>query len=352
MLQPKHTLESVAQTVAEGLIDGSLTLEPARRRKTRAWTRRRSPPARATREQGAHNGAISVRLCVLAVVVLAVLGASRFLGTYAECLWGRGNSTRGAGALVEYLVSTNNVERVTVSAIVGLTLGLLLLLQGARVIRLLIVIACLGVGGYYGAVAGRDGPVPTALCMLGGAVLGGTSAVVLRRLWVAALAGVSLAGAVLCVYVYYENLPGRLLEFARADSRLENGAQPESLLDLLKAGRFSATGEGLEALRRFGDSLDKTDTRAVRRLSLCLMGALMIGTMIGIVAARAATIVWTSLTGCILLMGGTAVLAKAHWARLYENASHWAPPGVVVAILICIVGALIQSRKTTRSNAV
>ncbi len=248
--------------------------------------------------------------------------------------------------LIRTVVPAQHLSQVTLPAIVCLAAGLLLLLWGARAMRVLIVVGCLCAGGYGGSLGAEHFGKPPAIGLLVGAAVLGALSLVMARIWIASLSGV-LAGLVAFgVYAYQQDLPRRFEAFARSYQQPTPTAENEFPLGEPGASEAFASQAPLQVLQGFVEHLDKTHDTVLQNGLLYVGAAAVIGTVIALVALRWTMIFWTSLAGLVLLAGGSTVLLTSHWPRWHETVVENATTAGIVMLGVWLAGLVFQWRGT------
>ncbi|MBN1343492.1 MAG: hypothetical protein JXQ73_12465, partial [Phycisphaerae bacterium] len=250
---------------------------------------------------------------------------------------------------VHTCIPAETLREATVPALACFVGGVVLTFWGARAIRALIVMACLGAGAYGGWLAAQHFGKPPAVGIVVGAAALGMVGLVMARLWIAGLSGV-LAGLVaFSVYGYHEKLPERLETFARSYRQPKPTADNE--FPLAEAGTAEAISsqKTFDVLVKFSENLQKTDDPLIRNAALSFGAAFVVGAIIGLIAYRWAMIFWTSLAGLCLMIGGGSVVLTNQWPMWHDDIMRNASATGVVVLVVWLAGIVIQWRGTRRA---
>jgi len=248
--------------------------------------------------------------------------------------------------LIHTCVPAENLSMAFWPAVGCVVGGVILVFWGARLIRGLIALVGVGVGGYVGWLVAQHLAKPAALGIVGGAVVLGLLAVVLGRLWIAGLSGV-LAGVVaLAVYGFHQDFPQRFEQFTRSARQPVPTADSEFPLGERGASTAKSQQGPAEVIRHFAEDLHRRQDPLFWSTVFLVGGAVVVGAVVGLMAARWAMIFWTSLTGLALTVGGLVVLVAGPWPDWHKVAMEnavWIMGGMAV---VWFVGVIVQWRGT------
>jgi hypothetical protein len=246
-------------------------------------------------------------------------------------------------ALLETCVPAERLTEAFWPAAGCVLAGLVLMFWGARMIRGLILLACMGAGGYMGWIVAQHFGRPSALGVIGMA---------LARLWISALSAASAALVALAVYGFYQDIPTRFGQFTRSYRQPAPTAENEFPLGERGAAMTRvAEGPGWMAYR-FAVELHRRGDPLLWSTLGWVGGAALAGLILGLVASRWAMILWTSLAGLLLMTGGSLVLVAGHWPQWHEVIAANALPIFAGLGLIWLMAVLAQWRGTRSAAAV
>ncbi len=233
--------------------------------------------------------------------------------------------------LIHTIVPGENLSQAVAPAIACVVVGLVLTFSGARLIRGLIILTCLAAGGYAGWFAAKHFNLPAAVGIVGGAGILGAMGLVLARLWIAGISGVLAGFVALSAFAFQQDVPTRFEEFARTHRQPKPTAVNEFPLGEPGSAAAQALEGPVQVATRFVIDLHRRDDPLLLKGILWVGGAVVIGTIIGLIAARGAMVFWTSLAGLVLVVGGSVVLVAGSWPGWRE---------VVLDNVLVVLGAL------------
>lgn len=227
--------------------------------------------------------------------------------------------------------------------LVGITVGVL----GAKLSRPALTVACGIAGGFVGGYIAREASLPAPVCVGFGALMLAVIGYQAFRLWVGIAAAVVFAGVALGTFGYVRVVP-HVAEYERATVALAS-AESSSFVVL-------SPGEQTEYLNRkpedwirscwtYVTQQDATIPRTGRALGLV---ALVTGLCFGLVAARWALILSTSLLGTALVTSSLVALLTQFAPEASYQALEQRPQLVTMAAGGFLLGSLILQTLLTR----
>jgi hypothetical protein len=253
--------------------------------------------------------------------------------------------------LVHTFVPGENLSGATGPAIGCLLAGAILIFSGARVIRGLVVLSCSAAGGYVGWLAAQRLTQPSAVGILAGAAFFGVLGLLLSRLWIAGLSGVLAAVVALTIYGVHQDIPKRFEQFARTSRQPAPTAHNEFPLGEPGSATANASQTPWQVAQRFVTDLRRHNDPLSRNAVLWGGGAFLVGTLVGLLAARWAMIFWTSLAGLTLMVGGLVIVLSGPWPGWNQVAEKNASLVLGAIGTLWLTGMLVQWRSTRTVGA-
>jgi MFS family permease len=230
--------------------------------------------------------------------------------------------------------------------------GLVLMFWGARVIRGLILLVWMGAGGYIGWLLAQHFAKPSALGIVGGAVVAALVGTALARLWIGALSGALAALVALSAYGFSQDIPTRFGEFTRSHRQPAPTANNEFPLGERGAATARVAESPLRMAYWFAADLYRRGDPLLWNTFTRVGGAALVGLIVGLIASRWAMIFWTSLAGLLVMTGGSLVLAAGQWPKWHEVVAANALPILAGMGLIWMAAMFAQWRGTRAGAAV
>lgn len=203
------------------------------------------------------------------------------------------------------------LTRPVPAGLIFLVLGIGLSVLGAKMARFAVTTAFVALGGAAGAAFGRHVGFSPLLCVLVGAFLVGVIGYQTFRLWVGVGAAVVFGIVAMSIFSAKELRPHlQDYEVSYVD-RSPSGEAQFTLPSSQQQGAFFQ-GEPEQRLKDFWSYVEQRHASTARNAKGLLALSLLSGLAIGLVAARWALILATSLVGTMfVVLGGAAVLAKS-----------------------------------------
>ncbi len=253
--------------------------------------------------------------------------------------------------LIHTCVPAENLSSATWPALACVVVGLILVFCGAKVIRGLLILMGGIVGGYAGyVVAGYLGK-PVALCVVSGGVAAVLISLVLVKLWIVLLSGVLAGSVALIVFCAYEGVPRRFEEFARHRQTPVASADSEFPLPDHKTASARSTGGILEVVGPFVEELHRRRDPLLRDAVICVATAALVGGVLGVVLVRWTMILWTSLVGIGLAVGGGGVLIAGPRPEWHDYVIRHAAEFLLATSVVWFLGMLVQWHGTRMRSA-
>ncbi len=220
------------------------------------------------------------------------------------------------------------------------TTGLVLSLWGARLIRPLLTLAFLCAGAWVGTLlAHRVGVSPIAGVIVA-AVVCCVIGYTLYRLWVGAVVAAVLMVVTLSIYAHSRVLP-HWIEFSRTSGTAGRSTVDEFAIPPPEQQQQTNQGDARALVGEFVEYLEAREPTARRDIIVIAIGAAAAGVLLGIVAGRLATVLWSSLVGVCLMAGGVMILL-AHWRPEWLDLASKHPSKVGASLLVAWVLAMVR----------
>lgn len=231
----------------------------------------------------------------------------------------------------------------------SIALGLLLAVWGEKMARAMVglVMVCLGAWlGMWGM--GRAGLEQVDwIGLVVGALVMWALASVFYRMWLGILSGVLLAAAGLSIYGS-ASLAGPIKQYvtdpaARATEQIELPPPPDEVSDPYAA----ATDELHKMWAYLKSRVPAMDVTVI----VIVAAAGGLGLIFGLLAGRAAVVVWTAVLGTVLIFGGALALAARYKPAWFEAAGAHGAATMIAAGVACSASIGLQLFRGRRALA-
>ncbi len=261
------------------------------------------------------------------------------------------------GNAVDQLVGKDTtVSIVTIAAISAMGTGLIVAVLGARLWRFTLTAAFILIGAGVGAqVASSFNWMPLAGMAIGAAGIG-MIAFKLYRIWVGIAAAAFFAVAAGSAVGYHDMVP-----------QLRQFGPPPAVSPNLTAGSANVADnddERMAMAKRWwsqqGPALDNwaqgfwaqatsQNQNVKRNFTISAAAAGIFGLILGIFSVRFTSVVITTVTGTVLLVGGASALVKAWKPEMFDNA--FQHPNVIgTALGVFLLASFVLQMLLTRSD--
>jgi len=229
-------------------------------------------------------------------------------------------------------------------ALVGLVMvaaGLVLALWGARLVRVLLAVGFLAAGARAGTLLAPHVGISPIAGVIVAAVVACALGYGLYRLWVGVVLAMMLLVGALSIYAYSRALPS-WSEFVRVGDAVGQRAV-DGFVVPSPAQQAQQADVGVMA-RRYLAWLEQREPGIRRDVVAIAAGSVLAGLILGFVAGRFITVLWSSLLGVALIAGGLALLCatwRPEWLERIGQHPSTVGTGLLAAWGLAVIRQLV-----------
>ena len=243
--------------------------------------------------------------------------------------------------LVHHHIPAQAIPPAVPTAVVALVFGVGICVLGAKLARWFITVF-FAVGGLMAGlkISQCYGYPPPLTALIGGAAVG-TVGYVLHRLWVGIFTATFLATVAFSVLSTQVVFP-HLVEFDKTER--------EVVVDEFHPGPEAAAQASWEHfddyLERFGEYLIEREPLVKRHAALCVLGAGLLGLLMGIFLCRLTLILFSAALGMSLIGSGIAVLGSCLGMEVYQTCQQRPEMSAIALASFFLVSVVLQAALT------
>jgi hypothetical protein len=230
-----------------------------------------------------------------------------------------------------------------VAGSVTLFIGVVIAFWGAKLLRPLFALIFVGCGAWFGGEIGLLFGLSDIIGMVVGAVVMGLIGYILYRLWIAGMSAVLLAVVAVTIFGTRAALP------YWSDYQAITPSDEFIAQYVVESGAPRSGWDTVTTLSKdFWTHLTLTHGDVSQKSKVIMLAGAALGFILGLMAERFATILWTSALGVVVAACGSVTLALHIWPTFRD--SLWAyPQWVGVVILgLWLLAISIQSQGPRR----